>query len=229
MYDLDRTIEKLQKLLDERPEPDEEHRTEENNLRLRLANAIGCIKECKQIRDNDELQIKNQRKVIRNLDRFIGNFGFKKVNTGYNGCFYHNGLPYCDCGNVPQIVYVEDDDEWCVMCQKCYLMTAQYKKIKDAMKAWGNSEFTETSLMLHKPLTKENVDDDGLMDLAKAICETAAEDYIEGTDRTKESLKKFFLTSHLMLGADGEAALKNLDKISEERRMEKLEKEGKTA
>ena len=229
MQDCKRVMDKLQRLLDERPEPEEENRTEENFLRLGIANAIQCIKEQEEIRLTDERRIRNLHDVISNFDIFIANFGFRKVGIGFGAAYTHKNLPYCRCGKQPQIQYVAEDKEWCVICTNCFLMTAQYKKIRDAMKAWHDQEFTETSLMLQNKLTMETVDNDALAELAKAVCTVAAEDYIDSTSQSKESLRKFFQCSPLMMGANGDAVIDRLDKICEEKRKEKESKESKTA
>ena len=196
MLDYKKGLNRVQKLLDSRPQevPDED-KTEENYLKLQLGATLSFIRQCELEREDLVSKINNLEHVVTNANWFLGNFGFGVVGSGYGAAYTHKSLTPCSCGKRPQIQYVPEEKAWCVMCSKCYLMTANYPKIKDAVSAWINKKFTETSMMLHEKLTMETVDEGGLMELAQKVCEVAAEDYIEGGSLTRDTLKKFFRSS----------------------------------
>lgn len=187
--------------------PDEDR----NLVRRLISGALALVK--RHRKDNDELalQIRTHEKAIANLDKLIANFGFKRVWTGVSGMYTSRFLRGCKCGHEPYVQEVCDTKNWIVLCNKCYLRTEEHQKIKDAIKAWNDGCYTETSLMLQTKLTKDTVDEQGLTELAIKVCEMAADDYVGGTVQSRESLKKFFRASPIMMGADGDAMIENLD------------------
>lgn len=222
MLDYKKAISRVQRLLDERPKDVKaEDKVDETYLQLQLSATLMFLRQCQA--ENEELssRITNLEHVVKNANWFLGNFGFGVVGSGYGAAYTHKSLTPCACGKRPQLQYVPDEKKWCVMCSKCYLMTDNYPKIKDAVSTWINKKFTETSLMLHEKLTMETVDEDGLMELAQKVCEVAAEDYIEGGPLTRDTLKKFFRSSPLMLGTNGDAVIERLNKIIDEKKPEK--------
>ena len=238
MNEFEVIINKLQDIIDsKRQEVPEEQWTvtppvinrEQQREQAKLTSILLVLKRKKEEAKKAEIEIAKLKNTNKNYNRFITNFGFSKSGHGAAERFVHRSLPYCQCGKQPIIQYVVDYGKWCVLCQKCYLMTENFDRIKDAMKAWQMKQFTETSLMLQNKLTRENVDDSGLTALAQEVCKVAAEDYIDSTSQSRKDLRKFFLESPLMLGTDGDAVIKKLEKISEEKRKEQIEKEVATA
>ena len=224
--DYKKAIDRVQKLIDSRPkEVSEADKVDENYLKLQLGATISFIKHCQKENDYLLSKISNLSHTVKNANWFLGNFGFGVIGSGFGAAYTHKSLTPCSCGHRAQLQYVPEEKMWCVLCPKCFLMTGNYPKIKDAVKAWINKDFTETSLMLNEPLTVQTVDNEGLMELARRVCQVTADDYVEGGPLTRESLKTFFRSSPLMLGTDGDAVINKLDKIIEEKKAKQEEKE----
>ena len=229
MLEYEDAVSRVQKLIDMRPkEVPAEYAAAEYHIKRELNSTIAFIRKCEAAERYDKETISSLRNMIKRLDKFLEGLNFRRLKGGYSVAITHKHVKKCKCGKTPLIKYYLEEQTWYMACD-CGLQTDTYTGIKDAMVAWQNGEFTEASVMLQNPLTIENVDNDGLMDLAKKVCEVAAEDYIDGSKGMKESLKSFFRTSPLMLGADGDAAIKKLDEISEEKRKKQMEKEVATA
>ena len=85
----------------------------------------------------------------------------------------------CTCGwTVKPARNIYSGGKWYVMCHRCVLSTRNYDTEEKAVNAWNNGRYSLATALIQRPITRtEDLDDDGCIELVKAIYNQAIRDY----------------------------------------------------
>ena len=138
----------------------------------------------------------------------------------------------CKCGWT---VAPEQSDlypGWYVMCKRCILSTDLYDNPEMAADAWNKGIYTPATKLIQKPfMTIDDLDNDGAVNLVEAIYRLAIKDYEEvehlPDSNTKKEIENMYRYGYYTGLSLGEAGVRQLKRIVQQRREEREEAERK--